>query len=196
MIKVDGYDAFRIVETLRLHYTKPSFDVNQYGYGGPRVSPEQWVKLQGEKLVYDVIADDFGSEKEVAALCCGTFVMNPTIHCSELRYQIPHQERMMKWLNEPLRSFEEQVECLAGKYRFRQLFNKSEPVILDLMVRGKLDPEFLVILNRLCPFHNKLDGHYVWDLMSMRLKRHEWLLREVLNDLAPFSQVAKARLKP
>lgn len=194
MIHIDGYDCFRIVETLRLHYTKPSFDISDYGYSGPRVSGSVWVDSGNERMVYEILAKDFQTKERIAALCCGAFVLNPTLHSTDLRFQEPHLNRIQNWLETPLPLFETQVNYIAGR-PFKLLFDKGDPLILDLMVRGKLDPEFLVILNKMCPFFDKLNGNFVWDLISLRLNRHSWVMTPVLNDLAAFKDVAKAALR-
>ena len=177
---LSGYTICQLYRSLKLHFIS---DYDYFKYQGKLKYSRDKYDTNKHKFVYEKLASKFKSEEDVIKLFVANFVYNSnaiwvqeltSIECFDcfVKYNKIHQS--LKYI------FDTDIHKLFSEYEYKSLFvcNKNDlPLIVKLLLRGDINIESFIILNRFIKFIPKIDAklinHYIWPDLKRKLVKYE-----------------------
>jgi hypothetical protein len=160
---LSGYNFFRIHHSLNLHFTS-NFDIIKYGNNNKSVSLDVYHKRR-DKGRYDLYGNKFYSENDATDFCIANFIHNEegwlyndykeadaiytqwSAYFDAFKYKFKSEYFILtKIMNERKINFDTMLVRTT---------NGNNPPLMQLLIHGKLSPEFVITLNEQFKFINR-----------------------------------------
>lgn len=172
---INGYDAYRVFNSVKLHFNQKSFDVSKFGYSSRAVSFEKFETARG-KYQYEKLARKFNTIDELKTFVVCNVYQNPKIWVTDCfsseaennyaKYQSFKKSQMYYVL--------EQFKYLKNKYgSFEQSLRNHR--IIHEMDSGKIFPDTYILLDRcygLSRFVKQDIPDIIWQSIELKITKY------------------------
>lgn len=84
MTNPTGYDAFRYYKSTWLHFNRPSFSIEKYGFNSKSVSEGVYRGEENVRALYERLAKDFTTRADLSRYIACQLYWNPSYHISNI----------------------------------------------------------------------------------------------------------------
>lgn len=175
---MNGYDAFQIYNSVRLHFTTDKFDYYRYN-GKSKVSLESFEQRK-DKYLFHKIARMF-TEEELPFFYAVNFLKNDKIWVNSLVQDEASKtfKDWIKWQQARTHNFKEDLAKLS-ELNFSELVvckDNQFPELLNLVFQNELHYDTLVILDHFIQlvdaWNNKLCDDFIWEAFYKKFKKYK-----------------------
>jgi hypothetical protein len=175
---MNGYDAFLIFNSVRLHFTTENYDYFKYN-GKTKVSLEAFEKKK-DKYLFHKIARMY-KEEELPFFYAVLFTKKDTVWSNTLLLDESANayKEWIKWQQARSHNLAEDLSKLS-ETNFGELIvckDNQSPELLNLVLQGEINYDTLVILDHFIkliePWNKKLDGDFIWESFYKKYKKYK-----------------------
>lgn len=183
---INGYDAFKLFQACRLHFTVASYNYAIYN-GHTKVNEESFNNRK-DKYMFHKLARLFSEYGELTDFIVANLVNNSSIWVKNL-LSPEAQNIYREWKNRTSNMADNFVKELSpliekgNKESFNSLFTVESgyPKLLDEYLHYKVSVETMVILDSLLSYLKRWDktveDDIIYPLHSMRIRKYNTFLR-------------------
>ena len=184
-----GYSAFALYNSLKLHFSSPSYDYFKY-HGKTNVSESSFMKRK-DKYSFYKLSRKYNLE-ELKNYYISNFLEGDVKWVGAIA-GLEGEETYKKWQTRTQRltyQFEQDIIYLFNKYELKDILSVSDsyPKLLEEMMQKNVMIETVVILNDMMNFfpmwQKKISDDIIWPNWKLKLEKY-----------APFLYYDKAKFK-
>ena len=154
---IDGYEAFCLYNSLKLHFSSDSYDFHKYA-GKSRVTIDSFEKRK-DKWHFYKLSRKFTNKDELISFLVANFVNDSSVWIGTLL----DEEAMMRFrdrqkvLQSLSYTFENDCETIFGNYKedpntVLKVVDGEYPILLKKVLQKDIEIESIVILNNILKF--------------------------------------------
>ena len=175
---MNGFDAFQIYNSVRLHFLNDGFDYFRYN-GKSRLSLEAFEKKK-DKYLFHKIARMF-TEEELPYFYAVNFLKNDKVWVNSLVQDEASQKfkSWVKWQQARTHNFKEDLIKLA-EMDFGSLIvckDNQHPELLNLVFQNEIDYDTLIMLDHFIKFteswNKKIGDDFIWEEFYKKFKKYK-----------------------
>jgi len=191
-----GYSAFALYNSLKLHFSSPSYDYFKY-HGKTNVSESSFMKRKDKYSFYKLSRKH--NLEELKNYYVSNFLETDVKWVGDIA-GLEGEETYRKWQTRNQRltyQFEQDIIYLFNKYELKDILSVSGsyPKLLEEMMQKNVMIETVVILNDMMNFfpmwQKKINDDIIWPNWKLKLEKYAPFL---YYDKAKFKAIVKGKM--
>jgi hypothetical protein len=169
--------TFQIVQSVKCHYTTPSYDFNKYKYNKKRFCLDKFL-AKNDRYMYKSLGKKFDSEQALIDFCAANYFYQPTSWVGSLMDDSSKNCHLnyKKFKASMIHYVTEDVKKIIGRHGHIVESFKGGKLISDI-TSGYIHPESYIILNRIydmtTAIKEKSGNNVIYETVLSRLNKYD-----------------------
>jgi hypothetical protein len=168
---IDGYEAYCIINSLKLHFNNKSYSVAKYGYRNVKFDDINTFDRRNDSGFYKRIANKYNTKDSLTTLAYGNLFYNPNLWVGDFLDERAHERylRAKKVKSSLMYSCLEDTKYILDNNKSLISSFKNGDVLNMIMVE-KVQPESFILLNNIMKL-NDIQTNIVTSIVKERLEK-------------------------